>query len=180
MDLVGQKFGHLTVVEQVERKEQPNGTKPTRWKCLCDCGHYSVVTTGNLRSGHITSCGCQKYSLGEMIINNRLNKLKIPHSKEYRFDDLVSSKGIPLRFDFALFDADNRLLALIEYQGQQHFTTRDIYFGKMQREYSDRIKKEYCKAKDIPLFEITYEEKIIPRLDEILHTIYGNLVPSPE
>lgn len=50
-DLTGQKFNHLTAVELVSRK-------PTRWKCLCDCGNYKIVLTSNLKSGAVKSCGC--------------------------------------------------------------------------------------------------------------------------
>lgn len=31
-----------------------------RWKCLCDCGTQTVVSLGNLRSGHTSSCGCMR------------------------------------------------------------------------------------------------------------------------
>lgn len=52
-DLVGQKFGLLTV----ESRAGSQGNKAT-WNCVCDCGGSNVVTTGNLRSGIISSCGC--------------------------------------------------------------------------------------------------------------------------
>ena len=55
-DLVGQTFGKLTVVEQGE--SDPHGKR--RWRCRCECGGENLVTTGNLRSGHTTDCGCGK------------------------------------------------------------------------------------------------------------------------
>lgn len=53
IDLKGQKFGKLTVLERVIIKG-----KPTRWLCQCDCGNGIVATSGNLRNGHTQSCGC--------------------------------------------------------------------------------------------------------------------------
>lgn len=59
VDLTGQKFGKLTVVEIAYRKN-----KRIFWKCLCDCGNYSYVDGGNLKSGHTSSCGCLQKELG--------------------------------------------------------------------------------------------------------------------
>lgn len=53
IDLTGQRFGRLVVVERAESKG-----KRTMWKCLCDCGNTKVVEAGNLKTGHTTSCGC--------------------------------------------------------------------------------------------------------------------------
>lgn len=53
IDLTGQKYGRLTVMEKA-----PNIKDRTAWKCKCDCGN-EIVTTGNmLRQGHVKSCGC--------------------------------------------------------------------------------------------------------------------------
>lgn len=54
--LIGQKFGKLTVVEQVS--STPKGQR--RWLCKCDCGGEHIATTNNLNSGKTTNCGCKK------------------------------------------------------------------------------------------------------------------------
>ena len=90
------------MLKPAPKKVQPNGQRPTRWYCQCDCGQMTVATTGNLKSGHTTSCGCLRCSKAEKMIEGILKKLKIPHEREYMFDDLLSEKGNPLRFDFAL------------------------------------------------------------------------------
>lgn len=54
VDLAGQKFGLLTVVERVDSTKS-GGTK---WLCVCDCGKKIVAATGNLKRGHTKSCGC--------------------------------------------------------------------------------------------------------------------------
>lgn len=60
IDLTGQRFGKLVVLQKGEPRITPNGTYFTRWLCQCDCGNTALVDTHKLRSGHTTSCGCAK------------------------------------------------------------------------------------------------------------------------
>lgn len=53
VDLVGQKFGFLVVVEYVGRRDK----KGHLWKCRCDCGCDTVVVSHSLRRGATRSCG---------------------------------------------------------------------------------------------------------------------------
>ncbi len=54
IDLVGQKFGRLTVVAQGRTRG-----KHILWECTCDCGTANVEVEGyTLRQGHTQSCGC--------------------------------------------------------------------------------------------------------------------------
>ena len=52
IDLIGQKFGRLTVVSLIE---VDCGIK---WFCVCDCGHNATTSAAKLKSGHTKSCGC--------------------------------------------------------------------------------------------------------------------------
>ena len=52
-DITGKKYGKLKVIEEAERKN-----KRIMWKCLCDCGNVTVVSSNNLKYGHTQSCGC--------------------------------------------------------------------------------------------------------------------------
>lgn len=54
IDRTGQRFGRLVVVEQAGR----NDLKKVLWRCQCDCGNLTVVTSGCLVTGNTTSCGC--------------------------------------------------------------------------------------------------------------------------
>lgn len=58
IDLTGQRFGRLTVVERAENKMSPNGTQKACWLCQCECGNRTVVIGQELRNGKTTSCGC--------------------------------------------------------------------------------------------------------------------------
>ena len=52
-NLIGQRFGRLVVIEEVERK----GTN-AQWLCKCDCGNEVKAITARLKNGHVKSCGC--------------------------------------------------------------------------------------------------------------------------
>lgn len=58
MDLTGQRYGRLTVVEQAKTHVTPRGRNVYMWRCVCDCGKESIVSTSALRSGDTKSCGC--------------------------------------------------------------------------------------------------------------------------
>jgi hypothetical protein len=60
LDLIGQKFSRLTVIERSEFKG-----KRIAWRCSCECGNFSYVTTDALRSGKTGSCGCRKKETGK-------------------------------------------------------------------------------------------------------------------
>jgi hypothetical protein len=54
VDLTGQKFGRLTVVN---RAENDNLGKP-KWNCKCDCGESVATRSSSLKNGGSKSCGC--------------------------------------------------------------------------------------------------------------------------
>lgn len=56
-NLIGQKFGLLTVIDFAPDK-QYNGYKKTQWKCQCDCGAITIARTNAIKSGNTQSCGC--------------------------------------------------------------------------------------------------------------------------
>jgi hypothetical protein len=55
LDLVGQKFGRLTVQEFVGVVK-----RTSRWSCLCDCGNIIEARGPDLKIGNTNSCGCYK------------------------------------------------------------------------------------------------------------------------
>ena len=57
IDLTGQRFGKLVVIERVEDKLKGK-KKVVCWLCQCDCGNKKAVVSDNLMSGSTRSCGC--------------------------------------------------------------------------------------------------------------------------
>jgi len=58
IDLTGERFGRLTVIERAASTIRKNGKTRTNWKCRCDCGNICCVDAYNLRGGKQVSCGC--------------------------------------------------------------------------------------------------------------------------
>ena len=113
-------------------------------------------------------------SNGERKIATLLEQGDILYKQEYSFPDLKSDKGIPLRFDFAVYeDADayeqDRVKFLIEFQGEQHyrqkFTSREAFNRQVS---NDKRKRNYCNVKGIRLVAIPYTEYNSMTLDSIL------------
>lgn len=77
-DLTGQKFGKLFVVERSGKNKFGNVT----WRCLCDCGKETIVSSGNLLRGNTKSCGCSKTNdltgkrYGKIVVVERLSTIE--------------------------------------------------------------------------------------------------------
>lgn len=48
----------LTVIRQIEDHVYPNGKHAAMWECICEDGNIVNALGGDIRSGHILSCGC--------------------------------------------------------------------------------------------------------------------------
>lgn len=145
------KFGMLTPISFADDHIESNGKHLSRILCKCDCGNKTIVRAADLISGKTTSCGCRTTSIAAQNINDALIALHIPFTKELRLPGCFNPEtGVLLPFDFAILDENERVKALIEYQGEQHY--KDVgEFGKLEREITDAIKKNYCMKNEIPL-----------------------------
>lgn len=158
-DLSNKKFGKLTVLRHDDSIIScKNNHYKNQWICQCECGNIVSVIGNNLIRGHTTSCGCASRSIGEENIESILKKNQITYQKEYSFPNLKNKEK--LRFDFTIFNKDNTLSHLIEFDGRQHYTGVD---GKWSHADSleiiqqrDQEKNEYCKKHNIKLIRIPY------------------------
>lgn len=70
IDLIGKRYGRLIVLSE-------NGVvdNSRNWNCKCDCGNDKIVSTRDLQSGHVQSCGCyaidcNRIGFGEASFNS--------------------------------------------------------------------------------------------------------------
>lgn len=56
MDIIGKRFGKLTVIKRIENYITKKGKKRSQWKCLCDCGKYCTKVGHDIK--RTNSCGC--------------------------------------------------------------------------------------------------------------------------
>lgn len=64
-------------------------------ECICDCGGKSIVQVENLKSGHTTSCGCEKVKANTIhgysrhpaysILEGMVNRCDNPNSNSYKY-----------------------------------------------------------------------------------------------
>lgn len=68
LDIVGQRFGRLTVKQRVH----VDGARNVMWECICDCGGITIAAAANLGKTK-NSCGClANESARETLKINRL------------------------------------------------------------------------------------------------------------
>ena len=95
-----------------------------------------------------------------------MDKHNIAYKTEYKFENLIGDGGGSLRYDFAIFN-QNDLIALIEFDGEQHYEEAGSYYnptGKVQ--IHDKRKNDYAKEHNIPLLRIPFNKA--PQAEEIL------------
>jgi len=100
-DLIGQKFGKLTVIKRGEDKVSPSGQHKVRWWCKCDCSNPELILIlgYNLKSGHTKSCGYLNSQLAS-IRNKKYNTYNL--SGEYGIG--YTLKGEEFYFDLEDYD----------------------------------------------------------------------------
>lgn len=157
-NLIGQTFGHLTVVAR-DYINKNSKCQSVRWLCQCDCGNPNLksVAAFNLKNGHVSSCGCQSnISKGEYKIAEILTLNDIPFISQKTFEDCVYENNYKAKFDFYV---DNKYI--IEYDGEQHFklNPNSIWNERHsveQTQKNDNFKNQWCKDKNIPIIRIPY------------------------
>lgn len=154
-DLIGQKFGYLTVQDFAYTNKEHRAV----WNCRCECGNIIQVSSHELLSNTVISCGCAKQSLGEKRVEELLKQLHINYISQYRIDECKNKKTLP--FDFAVFDSQQNLICLIEYQGEIHYKSTggwNTVERLQQQQERDSIKEKYCQENNIKLILIPYTD----------------------
>lgn len=105
-------------------------------------------------------------SNGVKKIIQYLDAKNISYKKEFRFIDCRDK--LPLPFDFAIFK-DNKIVNLIEYNGQQHYKSVRRFGGKKalkKQQIHDLIKQDYCALNNLKLIVISFEDE--DKINDIL------------
>lgn len=150
-DLTGQKFGKLTALYYVGRKDKAN--KRAYWMCQCECGNQKEISADSLKRGYTLSCGCLKQSHGEYKIEQLLIQNNIPYQKECAVFQYENGKYG--RFDFYVNQK-----YFIEFDGEQHIKSNNRWWNtpELVEQYQkrDAEKNKWCKENNIPLIRIPY------------------------
>ncbi len=63
IDLTGQRFGRLTVVERHGKGTDGHAL----WLCVCECGETTIAASNDLTLGKKKSCGCLRKQINSTI-----------------------------------------------------------------------------------------------------------------
>ena len=129
------------------------------------CGNIYKVTSHKFL-GVGNRCPNCANSKGETISKEFLDNLNVNNIGQYTFEDLVGLKGGLLRFDFAIFDKDNNLSFLYEYDGEFHYKKMYKDHDFEGQVYRDNLKNDYCKQNKLDLLRIPYWD--FDNIEEIL------------
>ena len=164
LDLTGHKYGLLTPIRPTDKR----CSSSIVWECLCDCGNTTFVSVDNLRGRRpVRSCGCLGRSAGEHNIFEVLEKNHVHFSAEYHPQDGYG------RYDFAILDDNNNVIRLIEFDGEQHFGTREGWGAPVEEiQRLDKIKNEYAFSHNVPIVRIPYWERYNITLEMLLNDKY--------
>lgn len=156
-DLTGQTFNRLTVT----------GGK-TQWTCQCSCGNVTNVSTSNLTTGHVRSCGCYireiagKHAIthGESRNRKPSREFRSYHSakerctnpNQARFKD-YGGRGIEFRFTSVeqFLDCVGRCptskhtLDRIDVDG--HYEPGNVRWATQQEQQNNRRNNLHCLAR---------------------------------
>lgn len=129
----------------------------------CTCGNIFTASMHNLMRGHGGCNVCKSTDSRNVKLIKELLHSKNCYNKksdeyfyinEYKFDDLRNIR--PLKFDFAIFK-NNKLLFIIEYDGEFHFSNRFSSNNYLLVQKYDAMKDDYCKQNNIPLVRLNYK-----------------------
>ena len=81
IDLTGLRFGKWIVVGKGERPTTASPSKPSYWRCKCDCGNTGLVPSHNLKSKKSASCGCTNKLESYKALYNFLCRMSVIGNK---------------------------------------------------------------------------------------------------
>lgn len=78
IDLTGQRFFRLTVLEQSEPFRAKTGNiQCAGWRCKCDCGNEIIVRSNSLRTSKTKSCGCLNKEKEPNYVTHHMSNTRI-------------------------------------------------------------------------------------------------------
>lgn len=128
VDLVGQKFGDLEVIELCSEKTKTRGSL---WLCKCVCGNTTKLASNCLTSGNNKTCGNKT---NHPKISKYCGEIPIPHITNTKQNAIKRNLQFSVTPEFLwnLFLAQNRKCAL---------SGVDLFFTKAKNACTGRTKE---------------------------------------
>lgn len=155
---------HPELVEEWSSKNELSPDKVTAgsekriiWECSTCSKTWKAMVSHRTSLGN--GCPSCNESKGEKLVAKILDDLNVSYSREQTFPNLKGSGGRSLRYDFAILH-EGEPIALIEYDGIQHFRAVEHFGGEARlkrQQRHDRLKDVYAQSNSIPLLRINYK-----------------------
>lgn len=139
INLAGQKFGKLTVIEEAYRK------KNVYWKCHCECGIQTIVIGAGLRNGHTTSCGCNKVdgaikTAKKMLSEDpRITSARNVYGNNYKDGNITFEQFIELSQMNCYYCGNKPENTYNRYKGKRKTVLQNISVGNFYYNGLDRL-----------------------------------------
>ena len=94
-DLTGRKFGGLTALSPTAKRDYKGSVI---WRCICECGRETEVSSDSLKNGNCKSCGCWKREM-QSTVSQKLHLvdgtcLEWLEKRRYRRDNTSGFRGV--------------------------------------------------------------------------------------
>lgn len=134
LDLTGQRFGLLVVVDIAPDYVSKSGHRLKQWLCLCDCGRTCTVTGCNLKSGRQLSCGCRRAETlknirfkhgmsGTKIHNLWMSMIQRCEDKRHKNFPRWGGRGIRVCHEWrSSFEEFYKDVSLLDHFGEEGYT----------------------------------------------------------
>ena len=173
IDLTGQRFGQVTVLERTQDHICASGQHKTTGRCLCDCGNEIVATSDNLKNGHHVSCGClvaiRMSALGKKSKTHGKSKTRLyriwagmksrclyPHSIKY---SIYGGRGIKVCdewinsfqafYDWAMANGYTDNLSIDRIDSNGNYEPSNCRWATYSQQNKNRNKWHWGKGEDI-------------------------------
>ena len=108
LELIGQKFNRLTVIEYSHKDKRGN----VCWLCKCDCGNEKILNSARLVRGKTKSCGCLKKENAKENVKKAWEKCRLPEGVAARNSVLLRHKKRAKRRNIEQALTDEQIIAL--------------------------------------------------------------------
>lgn len=156
IDLIGQKFGKLTVIKIGENRGKSTSEF---WLCKCDCGNENTVSSQHLRENQVKSCGCWFDKSEELLLKEAKERFfsNIEKSPNCWIWKGAFSKGYGMmfykkhlkshRFSYFIHKGNIEKDKLICHtcDNPSCVNPDHLYQGTPQDNMNDKIKRNRCK-----------------------------------
>ena len=122
-DLTGERFGRLVVIGDSNQRTKQG---QVIWKCICDCGNYSLVSSSNLRGTKTMSCGCYAKEKAKSTNNAR--------TKDYNLDLVRKRKKTDFKENTSLSGISEKKMLSTNKSG-----VRGVYWDKSKKRWVAKI-----------------------------------------